>query len=672
MTTNTFSKHAPRAQMRCAMWMWIAGAAASQGLAAEPFPAEIELPDLIPVNGGDGSIGVYLHGPTDGDRKGFSIAGAGDIDGDGLDDIALGAPGNSVCDRCAAYVVFGRTALPPSIDVFRLPLDSNGADAFVFKTLAFDDYGGTSVSRIGDLNGDGFEDFAVGAPSGDPDGLSNAGEAYVVFGRGTGYPPTFDGEDLLAANGGDGSEGFILGGIVAFDQTGKALSAGCDVNGDGIDDLVLGSDTSYVGRSFVIFGRTSGFPPEFGLGRLLPTNGGDGSEGFEIDGAQAGDVAGRSVSCARDVNGDGVDDLLIGAPDADPFNVTWAGAVFVVFGRSGGFPPILSLATLLPENGGDGSEGFVLEGINEFDRAGEVAAADVNGDGLADMVVGAPYADPNASDSGRVFVVYGRTAPFPPEFGLARLLPPNGGDGSEGFVLNGRRANDSTGNRVANAGDVNGDDIVDLLVAAPASDAGGDDNGVTYLVFGRDDGFPAEFELSSLLAANGGDGSQGVVFIGGWRERAGTGIGGAGDINGDGADDVLVGAPYIDLGPLIDFGVGYLVYGRPASADGDGDGVADDDDNCSAVANADQRDTDADGFGNVCDADLNNDCAVNFTDLGELKALFFTSDPDADFNGDGAVNFTDLGTMKAGFFLPPGPSGVPNICEARLSVLAGH
>jgi hypothetical protein len=676
MNRRDFQKNESRVRVRRAMRMWIAGAVASlasQATTAAPFPAEIELRDLNPANGGDGSIGVYLEGLTPNDLKGFSIDGTGDIDGDGLDDFVLGAPGNSVCDRCGAYVVFGRTELPPSIDVFTLPLESDGADAFVFKTLDSHDLGGRSVSRIGDLNGDGFEDFAVGAPRADPDGADSAGQAYVVFGRDTGYPPTFDAEDLVAANGGDGSEGFILSGTVTDDESGYALSGGCDVNGDGIDDLVLGSnDYSVVSRVNVVFGRASGFPPEFGLARLLPPNGGDGSEGFAIDAAQYADSPGYSVSCAGDTNGDGIDDLLIGAPNADPSNsLTFRGEAFVVFGRSTAFPPVFSLATLLAPQGGDGSEGFVLIGMNDHDYTGlAVASADVNGDGLADMIVAAPGADPNGERSGRVFVVYGRTAPFPATFGLPRLLPPNG-DGTEGFVLNGVPEQDLTGYRVANAGDVNDDDIADFLIAAPYVNRHGTDSGGAYLVFGRNDGFPAVFELSRLLAANGGDGSQGVFLVGaGPGHFTGRGIGSAGDVNGDGADDVLVGAPDIDLGPLHDFGVAYLVYGRPASVDQDGDGVADDEDNCSALANADQRDTDADGFGNVCDADLNNDCTVNFTDLGELKVLFFTSDPDADFNGDGAVNFTDLRIMKAGFFLPPGPSGVPNICEARVSLLA--
>ena len=97
--------------------------------------------------------------------------------------------------------------------------------------------------------------------------------------------------------------------------------------------------------------------------------------------------------------------------------------------------------------------------------------------------------------------------------------------------------------------------------------------------------------------------------------------------------------------------------------DNDGDGVADTADNCIEAANTEQRDTDADGIGNACDADLNQDCSVNFTDLGLMKSAFFGADPDADLNGDGTVNFLDLGIMQTGFFEPPGPSGIPNLCD---------
>ncbi|MEO1574717.1 MAG: thrombospondin type 3 repeat-containing protein [Pseudomonadota bacterium] len=111
------------------------------------------------------------------------------------------------------------------------------------------------------------------------------------------------------------------------------------------------------------------------------------------------------------------------------------------------------------------------------------------------------------------------------------------------------------------------------------------------------------------------------------------------------------------------FGLGTIATGtltltREATADSDGDGVADDQDNCTEVANADQRDSDGDLYGNACDADLNNDLVVNVIDLGILRTVFFTTDADADFNGDGVVNVTDLGIMRSAFFGPPGPSGL--------------
>ena len=107
-------------------------------------------------------------------------------------------------------------------------------------------------------------------------------------------------------------------------------------------------------------------------------------------------------------------------------------------------------------------------------------------------------------------------------------------------------------------------------------------------------------------------------------------------------------------------GLGLCVCAAGASAaDTDGDQIDDNVDNCTLVANADQRDTDADGYGNLCDADLDQDNVINFSDLGLMKAVFFDAgNLDADLDGDGVVNFTDLGLMKAAFFGPPGPSGV--------------
>lgn len=97
----------------------------------------------------------------------------------------------------------------------------------------------------------------------------------------------------------------------------------------------------------------------------------------------------------------------------------------------------------------------------------------------------------------------------------------------------------------------------------------------------------------------------------------------------------------------------------------DVDGVLDALDNCLLSPNPDQRDVDGDGIGSMCDADFDQSCVVNFADLGTMKAAFFTSDPNVDMDGQGVVNFADLGLLKRGFFQPPGPSGIPNLCDAQ-------
>ena len=140
---------------------------------------------------------------------------------------------------------------------------------------------------------------------------------------------------------------------------------------------------------------------------------------------------------------------------------------------------------------------------------------------------------------------------------------------------------------------------------------------------------------------------------------------GAGDINHDGAADVLIGAPGAD--PNGDrSGAGYVVYGL-VSDDADQDGIADARDNCVLKPNGplkpdagghSQRDTDSDGYGNLCDADFDNSGNVDFADLARMKSVFFSTDPLTDLDGDGKTDFADLAILKATFFGPPGPSGL--------------
>src|SRR4030095_12500860 len=136
----------------------------------------------------------------------------------------------------------------------------------------------------------------------------------------------------------EGTAGCVLPGVQVNDASGWSVSAAGDVNGDGIDDLIVGAfhgavTQSDAGASLVVFGRdtsqSGNFPAVFPLASLLPGQGGDGSIGFVLSGIEYGEWSGLSVSAAGDVNGDGVDDLIIGAPREYDFGT---GRAYVVFG----------------------------------------------------------------------------------------------------------------------------------------------------------------------------------------------------------------------------------------------------------------------------------------------------------------------------------------------------
>ena len=502
-----------------------AGLALSCGTVAADFPAELELSSL------NGTNGVIFNGVNSADLTGDTVSSAGDLNGDTIDDLVIGAPfadPNGLFSG-ACYVVFGRN------QGFSSPFNLatlNGSNGFVINGEAVFDGACESVAAAGDVNGDDIDDLVIGAPDASP-GEDFAGIVYVVFGTNSGFPNPLE---LSAING---TNGFEMHGIAENDAAGTSVTGAVDINHDGIDDVVIGApfSDSGAGTTYVVFGSDSGLPSPLDLSSL------DGSNGFVINGIAAGDSLGSRVGRAGDINDDGIDDLVIGAPLAGEEGAN-AGAAYVAFGSDEAWGASFSLASL------DGSNGFTITGVATGDALGSAVSAtgDINGDAIDDFLLGAPMADPGGASAGASYVVFGSDQAWAATVNLSGL---NGGNG---FVLNGVSAGDESGRSVRAAGRLNNDALDDLVIGAPLADTNPDASGESYVVFGSNQAWSGSLNLSTLDGANGFT-LSGVAE----DDRAGSSVGMAGDINGDGRDDLLIGAPGDPLGNSI--GVAYLLFG---------------------------------------------------------------------------------------------------------------
>lgn len=354
---------------------------------------------------------TQVYGDDPRDSAGYSVA-SGDVNGDGYDDILIGAlfadrigstSATTEFDTGKAYVIYGSPTRPGQIIDLSANPGTYGETRILGRSglsnpasFTPGDLAGWSIGS-GDINADGYGDVIVGARAADPNSLSDAGEVYVVYGSANIEGTTVDLRDTPSANRlvrilGGQAEGFL----------GWSVASG-DANGDGFDDLFIGAYTAAssiggatTGNTYVVFGATSLGPTIDLTPGFIPSN------VTQIHGAHVRDYLGWSMG-SGDVNADGYDDVIIGAVGLDRFAAdSNHGGAYVVYGKKN-LPSQIFLSTT------DASTATLIEGRLASDQTGwSVAAGDADGDGLDDVVVGAISSDgPAGQDAGRFVVVYG-------------------------------------------------------------------------------------------------------------------------------------------------------------------------------------------------------------------------------------------------------------------------
>jgi Ca2+-binding RTX toxin-like protein len=480
---------------------------------------------VLPQQGGTVDLltqaNLRIDGAAPQDFAADSVASAGDFNGDGYGDVVIGAPNarnNSRGDSGSVYVLFGKPA-PTNVDLVNLGTAGvriDGADG--------GDHAGSSVAPAGDVNGDGRGDVIIGAPRADTENFFDAGSVYVVFGT-----AATSKIDLSAL----GPGGIRIDGDQQSAFLGASVANAGDVNGDGRPDIVAGApgrDTpngNNSGAAYVIYGQAP--PTSIDLTNPL------GGAGLRILGPTGGDEAGRSVSGAGDVNGDGRADVVVGAPFAGNNGRVNSGSAYVLYGQPA--PADVDLALPLA------ATGFRVDGPTSFDEAGiSVAdAGDVNGDARSDVVVGAHF----AGSAGFAYVIFGQAAPA--DVDLLNV-------GAAGFRIDGALNGDRTGAAVDGVGDVNGDGRPDVIVGAPDADTNlRDQSGSAHVVFGK----PTTTNVLLSAIAAGGFRIDGAAL----EDHASSAVGAAGDINGDGRPDIIVGAAEANPNDRFDSGSAYVVFG---------------------------------------------------------------------------------------------------------------
>jgi hypothetical protein len=445
-------------------------------------------------------------------NMGHGVAGAGDVNGDGYADVIVGAINydDGETNEGAAFVFLGGPAGiangNPSTATTKIQANQASADL------------GRSVAAAGDVNGDGYGDVIVGARFWDSNAMeTNEGAAFVFLGSPAG----------IVASGNPANADAVIQSNQSAAELGRGVSGAGDVNGDGYADVIVGAylynaPEADEGAAFVFLGSAAG------IADGTPT-----TAHAQLESDQAGALFGLSVAGAGDINGDGYADVIVGASSYDDVAIN-AGGAFVFLGGALG----------IGDGTADTADAKLTSTYASANMGESVASAgDVNGDGFADVIVGASVFDSPENDEGAAFVFLGSNR------GIV-----DGSTGTAAAWLSGF-ASDIYPLSMAGAGDVNGDGYADVIVGHPSFQ----DHGAAFVFLGGPAGIA--YGSTATAAAELTSSQYGALM--------GSSVDGAGDVNGDGYDDVIVGAPHYTEGGAYLGGAAFVFLGSPTGiADG--------------------------------------------------------------------------------------------------------
>ncbi|HYE60017.1 MAG TPA: fibronectin type III domain-containing protein [Candidatus Kapabacteria bacterium] len=472
-----------------------------------------------------GTVDASYRGEASGDKAGEYVAGAGDVNNDGYDDFLVAAPDNddSASDAGQVYLFFG-TSTGWTMD---RSLSTAGAS---FRGEASVSFTQMDMAGVGDVNNDGYDDFLISV-----EGHSSIrGKVYLILGKASGW----------AMDTGLASADASYTGEVAVDRAGSAIGAAGDVNGDNYDDFIIGAygndeGGDSAGQVYLILGKASGWTTNVSL-----SNADASYVGNVVDGGLGG-----SISGVGDVNNDGYDDFVMGARLISSPTITWGGKVYVIFGKASGWAMDTSVSAA--------NASYIGEASLAFAGSAVAPTGDVNNDGYDDFLIGAEGGSEVYSDAGEVYLILGKSSGWAASTSLSTADASWRGEAAGDELGDVRSIGRAVFDGDTFHSDFNGDGYDDIFIGSPYNDdrTTVSSSGQAYVFFGTSTGWGTNRNVGTASSSFWGEGDSNF---------AGYSLASAGDINNDGADDLIIGA-YGNDDAATDAGQAYIVLSPGSS-----------------------------------------------------------------------------------------------------------